>query len=51
MTGRHRRAATRRPPPGTFPPMGYAYIVLAAVLWGTLGIVGRVALGVGVEPL
>jgi DME family drug/metabolite transporter len=31
--------------------MGYAYIALAAVLWGTLGPAARVALGAGIEPL
>lgn len=31
--------------------MGYAYVALAAVLWGTLGPVARLVLGDGVEPL
>ena len=32
-------------------PMGYLYIVLASVLWGTLGPAARVALADGVDPL
>jgi DME family drug/metabolite transporter len=31
--------------------MPYLYIVLAALLWGTLGVAARVALDAGVEPL
>jgi DME family drug/metabolite transporter len=33
------------------PRAGYAMIALAAVLWGTLGVVSRIVLANGVEPL
>lgn len=35
----------------SFPPMGYAWIALAAVLWGTLGPAARLAFHAGLDPL
>src|SRR5690349_24880539 len=33
------------------PVIGYCYIALAAALWGSLGVVSRVVLAAGVDPL
>ena len=38
-------------PTGVGAPLGYAYIVSAALLWATIGPVARFALQAGVEPL